>query len=111
MKNPERKTKTKTIVTSFTAFLFLVVGITGVLMFFHVFDDYTKVTHEMLAIVFFLFSIIHVIVNWKRFRNYFKKLIFITSGAIVFLFTLLFIFISKNSGDIQRDLMEKLLKL
>jgi hypothetical protein len=109
MKNPENKT-IKTAVTSFTAFLFLVVGITGILMFFHLFNDYTKVTHEILAIVFVLFSIFHLIVNWKSFKGYFKKLVFLTSGMIVFLFALLFIFISKNSDDLQRDLIEKLLK-
>jgi hypothetical protein len=109
MKNPE-KTIIKTTVTSFTAFLFLMVGITGILMFFHIFDNYTKVTHEILAIVFVLFSISHLIVNWKSFKRYFKKLVFLTSGMIVFLFALLFIYISKNSGDLQRDLTEKLLR-
>ena len=110
MKTPGSKSITKTFVTSFTASLFFVVGVTGVLMFFHIFDDYTKVTHEILALVFFLFSITHMIVNWKSFSKYFKKTIFITSGALVFIFTLLLINISKNSGDIQRDLIEKLLK-
>ena len=43
-------------------------------------------------------------------HRYFKKLAFSTSGMIVFLFALLFIFISKNSGDLQRDLIEKLLR-
>jgi hypothetical protein len=110
MKNPEKKTIIKTTVTSFTAFLFLMVGITGILMFFHIFDDYTKVTHEILAIIFFLFSICHLIVNWKIFKRYFKKQVFLTSGVIVFLFALLLIFISKNSSDLQRDLIEKLLR-
>ena len=110
MKNPERQSIIKTAVTSFTAFLFLVVGITGVLMFFHLFDDYTKVTHEILAIIFVLFSIFHMVVNWKGFKRYFKKLAFLTSGMIVFLFAILLIFISKNSGDLQHELIEKLLR-
>ena len=96
MKNPEKKTLIKTAVTSFTAFLFLVVGITGILMFFHLFDDYTKVTHEILALAFVLFAIFHLIVNWKNLKRYFKKPAFSTSGMIVFLFALLLIFISKN---------------
>jgi len=100
----------KTIVTSSTAFLFFVVGITGVLMFFHIFDDYTKVTHEILALVFVLFLISHVIINWNNFRKYLKKQAFTTSGILVFLFTLLLIIISKHSGDIQHELVERLLK-
>ncbi len=35
---------------------------------------------------------------------------FLTSGMIVFLFAILLIFISKNSGDLQHELIEKLLR-
>ena len=96
--------------TLFTALLFIVVGVTGVLMFFHLLDEYTKVTHEFLAITFFLFSICHVILNWKILKRYFKKPTFLLASALVFIITLLLINISINSGDIQRELVEKLLK-
>jgi hypothetical protein len=110
MKMQGSKMNIKIIVTSFTALLFIVVGVTGVLMFFHLLDEYTKVTHDILAITFLLFSACHVIINWKILKRYFKKPTFLVAGAFVFIITLLLVNISKNSGDIQRELVDKLLK-
>lgn len=51
------------IATSLTAFLFLVIGTTGVLMYFHLLDNYTKKMHENLGLVFVLVILFHVFFN------------------------------------------------
>lgn len=102
--------RTKTLVTSLTTFLFLVVGTTGILMFFHLLDDHTKVIHELLGLSFFLASIFHVVVNWQLMKRYFTKRLFITTGLLVFGLSILIVIASSGISDPQRDLVDNLVK-
>ena len=43
------------IVTPYLALVFFVVALSGILMFFHLFDGYTNVVHELLGLTFVLF--------------------------------------------------------
>ena len=60
-------------VTPFISLVFLVVGISGLLMLFHIFDGYTEVVHELLGLFFIVCAIFHVILNWKALKIHFKK--------------------------------------
>lgn len=64
-------------ITPFISLVFLVVGISGLLMFFHLFDGYTEVVHELLGVFFIICAIFHIILNWKPLKIHFKRGVFI----------------------------------
>lgn len=59
--------------TPLTIGSFVVVGITGVLMFFHLDFGLIKPAHEWLSWLLVLGGIAHVIINWKAVLNYMTK--------------------------------------
>lgn len=64
-------------ITPFISLVFLVVGLSGLLMFFHLFDGYTEVVHEYLGVFFVICAIFHIILNWKALKIHFKRGVFI----------------------------------
>ena len=94
----------RTLATSLTTFLFLVMGTTGVLMFFHIFDSYTKELHEILGLAFVFIVFIHVLFNWKSMRTYFSKTVFKLSFVLVVVVSLAFI-LTSSSGPNPKKLM------
>ncbi|MFB5946415.1 DUF4405 domain-containing protein [Albibacterium profundi] len=64
-------------VTPFISLVFLVVGLSGLLMFFHLFDGYTEVVHEYLGVFFVVCAVFHIILNWKALKIHFKRGVFI----------------------------------
>lgn len=97
----------RNIVTPYLTFLFLAVGFSGILMLFHIFDEYTKVVHELLGAVFVLFSVLHVIINWKALKSHFKNKRFIISGIVVLIFSIWFVVLAKMDVDHERVIIEK----
>lgn len=87
------------IATSFTTLLFLIIGISGIMMFFHFYDGLVKELHEILGLVFMLAVLFHVAFNWSSMKNYFSKKIFISVSAIVALISAIFISQSLNQGE------------
>jgi glucan phosphoethanolaminetransferase (alkaline phosphatase superfamily) len=98
----------RNIITPYLTFLFVVVGLSGILMLFHILDDYTKIVHELLGAVFVLFSILHVIINWKSLKSHFKKKAFIISGVVVLIFSVIFIILAKMNVDHEGIIIEKI---
>ena len=72
-------------ITPYITFLFLVIGLSGIFRFIHVFDDYTEIVHEFLGLAFVIFSALHIIINWKSLKIHFKKKMFVTSAIVVLL--------------------------
>lgn len=68
---------TRNYITPFISLVFLIVGISGLLMLFHLLDGYTEVVHEILGLFFIICAIHHIILNWKALRIHFKKGVFI----------------------------------
>ncbi len=101
--------KKKDIATSFTAFLFIVLVVSGMLMFFHIFDNYTKTVHEILGLAFVLASSFHILLNWKQMKRYFSKQIFLISGILVFFISLMFVFLGKDHKDTKDVIINSLL--
>lgn len=89
------------IATSLTTFVFLVVGITGILMYLHLFDKYTKDLHEILGLAFVAVVIFHIIFNFKSMKQYFSKKIFFLSALIVLAISSVFIINSASSKEIN----------
>lgn len=75
--------KKRDLATSITTFTFIIISITGIMMFFHIFDQYTKQMHEILGLVFVLVAAFHIVFNWKAMTNYFKKKSFVFSALLV----------------------------
>lgn len=86
------------IATSFTTLMFLVISISGVMMFFHFFDMQVKQLHEILGLVFVGTGLFHVLVNWKSMKNYFSKKIFLMAVIATVIVTSGFVLNSLNQG-------------
>ena len=100
------------LATSLTTFLFLVMAITGVFMYFHILDNYTKQMHEIMGLGFVAIVLFHVFYNWKSMRAYFSKKIFLYSAVTVFIISSGFIansIISPKNSDSKRIIISSVL--
>lgn len=61
-------------VTPLTIGTFVVVGSTGVAMFFHVNTSLGKVLHEWLGWILVVAAVLHVVVNWNALLGHLKRL-------------------------------------
>lgn len=59
--------------TPLTIGSFLLMAVTGILMFFHLNTTFNKVAHEYLGLVMVAAVGLHVVLNWRAFTIYFKK--------------------------------------
>lgn len=101
----------KDIATSFTSLTFLVIAISGVMMFFHFNDMMVKELHEILGLVFVIATFLHLIVNWKSMKNYFSKKIFLSISLVVAVVSGIFVIQSVDKGDNPKILtIQKILK-
>lgn len=91
--------------TSFTTLMFLAIGISGVMMFFHFYDKYVKEMHEILGLVFVAAALFHVIANWKAMRNYFSKKVFLFAVAVTLVVSAGFVVKSLGEGENPKGLM------
>ena len=103
----------KDIATSLTTFLFIVLGVSGILTFFHVFDYYIETAietvHEILGLAFVLASSFHILLNWKQMKRYFSKKIFLISGILIFFISLMIVFLGKDQKDPRDVIIDSLL--
>ncbi|MDD5548988.1 MAG: DUF4405 domain-containing protein [Sulfurovaceae bacterium] len=86
----ERKWVTPLITGSF-----LLIAITGILMFFHIDTGLNKVAHEWLGLVMVLGVILHIVVNFKGFKQMFGDTI---GKSIVGTFALVLLLSFLNLG-------------
>lgn len=98
------KSTKKELATSFTTFLFIVISISGVMMFFHILDNFTKDIHEILGLVFVAVVGFHLFFNWKSMKNYFSKKTFALSAISVVVVSSLFIF-NAPSGESPKSIV------
>ncbi len=99
------------IATSLTSTIFLVIGITGVMMYFHILDAFTKNMHEILGLVFVGAVVFHVFFHWHSMKKYFTKKVFLSSLLVVFIVVSGFIYNSSNAGvNPKQSVIEAVLK-
>lgn len=91
------------LVTPFVLFIFLLVALSGISMFFHLFDGYTEVMHEFLGLAFSLFAILHIAVNWKSIVHYSQKRRLILPSGVVLITGITLIFAGRMKEDVQSD--------
>ncbi len=85
------KNQKRDIATSLTTLVFLVIGTTGVMMYFHILDKYTKDMHEIFGLVFVGAVLLHVFFNFKSMKQYFQKKTFYIISIITLITAVLFI--------------------
>ena len=92
--------KMKSWATPLAAGTFVILAVTGILMFFKINIGYIKPVHEWLSWAMVIGVVFHTIANWKPFTSYFSKkpsLSIIGAGLII---TMLSVFMpSANDGN------------
>lgn len=96
--NTVKKGHARVLATSLTALLFLIIGGSGVLMFFHLFESYVKELHEILGLFFVAAVLFHLFYNWGGMRRYFPKKIFVVTALAVLTATSAFL-LSAEGGE------------
>ena len=94
-------------VTPVLTLIFLVVALSGLLMFFHLLDGYTTAIHEIMGLAFVLFSILHLVINWRSTKSYFPKKIFLISAAVVLVLSV-FLVVDTTHKDRNQMLIEQI---
>jgi len=97
-------------VTPFISLIFFVVGISGILIFFHLFDGYTEVVHEFFGLFFFICAIFHILLNWKALKIHFKKGVFFPAALALAVISFLFIVEQQSSPKVDTILLERISK-
>nr|WP_319249759.1 DUF4405 domain-containing protein [uncultured Celeribacter sp.] len=59
--------------TPLTIGSFFIVGVTGVLWYFHIVTDLGRWLHEIIGLAMVIIVALHVILNWRAFKIYFKR--------------------------------------
>lgn len=103
------KNQKRDIATSFTTLIFLVVSTTGVLMYFHLFDKYTKELHEILGLGFVAAVVFHVFFNFKSMKQYFTKKIFFAVSVATLMITFGFILNTPKGENPKRIVFDKII--
>ena len=65
-----KKIKVKNLISISIAGAFLVISVTGVLMYFFKHEDLTSSLHTLFGIVFVVYAIFHISNNWKSLKAY-----------------------------------------
>ena len=97
-------------VTPFISLIFLVVGISGILMLFHIFDGYTEVVHEFLGLFFVICAVFHIVLNWKALKIHFKKGVFIPAALAVAVISILFIIQQQYDPKLDTIVIDRIIK-
>jgi putative effector of murein hydrolase len=72
-KHAASSSNSRKVITPLTGALSLVIGISGGMLFFHFEDGLVKGVHEWLGMAFVVVMLVHLAMNWKAFKQHFKK--------------------------------------
>ena len=99
MKRVVHSSKFRFYATSLTTTLFFVVGLSGVFIYFHLFDGYLKSLHEVFGLGFFVVVIGHTIAHFRSIKNYFNNRVFLVLSVITLLFSSVYIYNNSVGGE------------
>lgn len=97
-------------ITPFISLVFLTVGLSGLLMFFHLFDGFTEVLHECLGLFFMICAVFHIMLNWNGLKVHFKRDVFIPAALGVFTLSIVLISAEILNPPIDTVLINKLVR-
>ena len=95
-------------ITPYVTFLAFILGVSGVFMFLHIFDNYTKIVHEVFGLIFVVFSSIHLWINWKGFKKLFKHKHFPLALFLTSALTIAFVTLNHFDPDKEAIVINKL---
>ena len=105
----EMSVKMKSWATPLAAGTFIILAVTGILMFFKIETGYIKPVHEWLSWAMVVGVVFHTIANWKAFTAYFSRqpsLSIIAAGLII---TALSVFVpSSEKGNFKKNMFRAL---
>lgn len=87
----------KNYATSLTSLTFIVIGLSGIMLFLGIGKNYVKDLHEVLGLAFVVVALLHVVANWTLMKKYFSKKVFLLSSILVLAVSVAFI--SQSRGD------------
>lgn len=79
------------LATSFTVFVFIVISVTGVFLYLHMYKFYLRSLHEILGLAFIAIALLHVWYNFNSMKKYFTNKTFLASGVLVSIISAYFI--------------------
>lgn len=91
----------KNFATSLTALSFLVIAISGVMLFFHLSESYVKELHEILGLAFVVAVLLHVYVNWTLMKRYFTNKIFLSLSVLMIAISAIFVTQNADKGGVN----------
>ncbi|MBT1684987.1 DUF4405 domain-containing protein [Dawidia soli] len=97
-------------ITPFISLVFLVVGLSGLLMLFHLFDGYTEVVHECLGVFFVICAIFHVILNWSALKIHFRRGIFLPALAGAVTLTVALVILESMHPPVDMLIINRIIK-
>ncbi len=87
------------LITPITGALSLVIGISGVMLFFHIEEGLVKEIHEWLGMAFAATMLAHLAINWNAFTKHFKKpTAWVTTGIVTAISTIFLVTALSNPG-------------
>ncbi|BAP55923.1 hypothetical protein THII_1626 [Thioploca ingrica] len=81
----------KKLATPLAMALFMVIAVSGTMMFFHVGEGLVRELHEWLGIAFVAAATLHVYRNWLSFKKYFQQRLLGAVLALTVVITLAFV--------------------
>lgn len=96
--------------TSLTAVTFLVIAISGIMMYFHLLDNYVKEMHEIIGLLFVGAVILHLGANWAAMKNYFQKNVFHGMAAVMLIVAIGFIATTESGKSPKGQVIDAVLK-
>ena len=97
-------------ITPLITLTFVITGISGIMMFFHIMDGYTEVLHEFMGLFLVILSILHIIVNWEMLKKHFKKKIFWVTILVSPIISALFVVQQQANPKVDNIIMERIVK-
>lgn len=92
----------RTWISPITSMTFLVVGITGILLAFHIKNGGIKALHEWIGYAFTLAGFVHLAINWKVFILYFRKRSAILAAVTSIILSLTVFYIGGSGSNQQK---------
>lgn len=74
------------------------------------FDGYTEVVHEYLALAFTIFAAFHIAVNWKALKFHFGKKVFLPASGTVLIIALALVVLEKMNPPVDLIIINRLVK-
>ncbi|MGB8247638.1 MAG: DUF4405 domain-containing protein [Chlorobium sp.] len=89
---------------------FIILAVTGLLMFFKIEGGYIKPVHEWLSWLMVAGVVLHTVANWKAFLSYFSKIpaVSIISVAVVVTALAVFMPASREGGNPKMKMMKSI---